>query len=80
MKWGKYNLQYTPGSNAEGWTGGYHLAANHGITTIQMVVYLSYLLVLMQKQMLSSLTTSVGEIYLRLITMVVMLNYIMTKQ
>ena len=28
VKWGKYNLQYTPGSNAEGWTGGYHLAAN----------------------------------------------------
>ena len=28
VKWGKYNLQYTPGSNADGWTGGYHLAAN----------------------------------------------------
>ena len=28
VKWGKYNLQYTPGSNAEGWRGGYHLAAN----------------------------------------------------
>ena len=28
VKWGKYNLQYTPGSNAEGWTGGYYLAAN----------------------------------------------------
>lgn len=28
VKWGKYNLQYTPGSNVEGWTGGYHLAAN----------------------------------------------------
>lgn len=28
VKWGKYNLQYTPNSNAEGWTGGYHLAAN----------------------------------------------------
>lgn len=28
VKWGKYNLQYTPSSNAEGWTGGYHLAAN----------------------------------------------------
>lgn len=28
VKWGKYNLQYTPGSNAKGWTGGYHLAAN----------------------------------------------------
>lgn len=28
VKWGKYNLQYTPGSNAPGWTGGYHLAAN----------------------------------------------------
>ena len=28
VKWGKSNLQYTPGSNAEGWTGGYHLAAN----------------------------------------------------
>ena len=27
VKWGKYNLQYTPGSNADGWTGGYHLAA-----------------------------------------------------
>lgn len=28
VKWGKYNLQYDPRSNAEGWTGGYHLAAN----------------------------------------------------
>lgn len=28
VKWGKSNLQYTPGSNADGWTGGYHLAAN----------------------------------------------------
>ena len=28
VKWGKYNLQYTPNSNADGWTGGYHLAAN----------------------------------------------------
>lgn len=28
VKWGKYNLQYTPDSNADGWTGGYHLAAN----------------------------------------------------
>ena len=28
VKWGKYNLQYTQNSNAEGWTGGYHLAAN----------------------------------------------------
>ena len=28
IEWGKYNLQYTPGSNADGWTGGYHLAAN----------------------------------------------------
>ena len=30
VKWGKYNLQYDPHSNAEGWgwTGGYHLAAN----------------------------------------------------
>ncbi len=28
VKWGKYNLQYTPGSNAEGWSGGFHLAQN----------------------------------------------------
>lgn len=28
VKWGKYNLQYTPGSNAPGWKDGYHLAAN----------------------------------------------------
>ena len=28
VKWGKYNLQYTPGPNAEGWRGGFHLAQN----------------------------------------------------
>ena len=28
IKWGKSNLQYTPGSNAEGWRGGFHLAEN----------------------------------------------------
>lgn len=28
IKWGKSNLQYTPGPNAEGWRGGFHLAQN----------------------------------------------------
>ena len=28
VKWGKFNLQYTPGAKAEGWNGGYHLAKN----------------------------------------------------
>lgn len=28
VKWGKFNLQYTPGSKADGWNGGYHLAKN----------------------------------------------------
>ena len=28
IKWGKYNLQYTPGSKTEGWIDGYHLAKN----------------------------------------------------
>lgn len=28
VKWGKYNLQYTPGLNTDGWEDGYHLAAN----------------------------------------------------
>ena len=28
VKWGKYNLQYTPGKKTDGWEDGYHLAAN----------------------------------------------------
>ena len=28
VKWGKYNLQYTPGLKTDGWVDGYHLAAN----------------------------------------------------
>lgn len=28
VKWGKYNLQYTPGSKTDGWEDGYHLAKN----------------------------------------------------
>ena len=28
VKWGKYNLQYTPGEKRDGWEDGYHLAAN----------------------------------------------------
>ena len=28
VKWGKYNLQYTPNSKKAGWKDGYHLAAN----------------------------------------------------
>ena len=28
VKWGKYNLQYTPGSKTVGWKDGYHLAKN----------------------------------------------------
>ena len=28
VKWGKFNLQYTPGAKADGWNGGYHLAKN----------------------------------------------------
>lgn len=28
VKWGKFNLQYTPGAKADGWSGGYHLAKN----------------------------------------------------
>ena len=28
VKWGKYNLQYTPNSKTAGWKDGYHLAAN----------------------------------------------------
>lgn len=28
VKWGKYNLQYTPGEKIDGWVDGYHLAAN----------------------------------------------------
>ena len=28
VKWGKYNLQYTPNSKIAGWKDGYHLAAN----------------------------------------------------
>ena len=28
MKWGKYNLQYTPNSKTVGWKDGYHLAKN----------------------------------------------------
>ena len=28
IRWGKYNLQYTPGSKTEGWIDGYHLAKN----------------------------------------------------
>ena len=28
VKWGKYNLQYTPGSTTSGWESGYHLAKN----------------------------------------------------
>lgn len=28
IKWSKSNLQYTPGSQAEGWIDGYHLAEN----------------------------------------------------
>ena len=28
IKWGKSNLQYTPGSNAQGWNGGFQLAEN----------------------------------------------------
>ena len=28
VKWGKYNLQYTPGKKTDGWVDGYHLAAN----------------------------------------------------
>lgn len=28
VKWGKYNLQYTPGKPTDGWVDGYHLAAN----------------------------------------------------
>lgn len=28
VKWGKYNLQYTPGEKIDGWVDGYHLAKN----------------------------------------------------
>lgn len=28
VKWGKYNLQYTPDKKTDGWVDGYHLAAN----------------------------------------------------
>lgn len=28
VKWGKYNLQYTPGLKKDGWVDGYHLAKN----------------------------------------------------
>ena len=28
IRWGKYNLQYTPNSKTAGWKDGYHLAAN----------------------------------------------------
>lgn len=28
VKWGKYNLQYTPGLKTDGWVDGYHLAKN----------------------------------------------------
>lgn len=28
VKWGKYNLQYTPGKKTDGWEDGYHLAKN----------------------------------------------------
>lgn len=28
VKWGKYNLQYTPGKKTDGWVDGYHLAKN----------------------------------------------------
>lgn len=28
VKWGKYNLQYTPGLTTDGWEEGYHLAKN----------------------------------------------------
>lgn len=28
VKWGKYNLQYSPGTRIEGWKAGYHLAKN----------------------------------------------------
>ena len=28
VRWGKYNLQYTPNSKTAGWKDGYHLAAN----------------------------------------------------
>ena len=28
VKWGKYNLQYTPGKPTDGWINGYHLAKN----------------------------------------------------
>ena len=28
VKWGKFNLQYTPGAKADGWNDGYHLAKN----------------------------------------------------
>lgn len=28
VKWGKFNLQYTPGAKADGWDGGYHLTKN----------------------------------------------------
>ena len=28
IRWGKSNLQYTPGPNVEGWRGGFHLAQN----------------------------------------------------
>jgi len=28
VKWGKYNLQYSPGTHTDGWKDGYHLAKN----------------------------------------------------
>ena len=28
VKWGKYNLQYSPGTHNDGWKDGYHLAKN----------------------------------------------------
>ena len=28
VKWGKYNLQYSPGEHSDGWKDGYHLAKN----------------------------------------------------
>lgn len=28
VKWGKYNLQYSPGKHTDGWKDGYHLAKN----------------------------------------------------
>ena len=71
VKWGKYNLQYTPDKKEVGWVDGYHLAKNHRITSMLVVVRSHHYLLLLDKkvqllpkQINRNLTTSVGEISL----------------